>query len=107
MHYLKTTPNIRTFNVSNDCFTIGGFLCGFDIYYKSIHASLMTTKLMYLMTAYYTPNDDFTANDVPIYREVLEYLLSRDWAGLKWRHVLKVWEQLQDKHSEVMHNSYR
>ena len=35
------------------------------------------------------------------------YLLSRDWAGLKWCHVLKVWEQLRDKHSEEMHNSYR
>ena len=23
----------------------------------------LTTKLMYLMTAYYTPNDSFTAND--------------------------------------------
>ena len=34
------------------------------------------------------------------------YLLSRDWAGLKWRPVLKVWEQLQDKHSEGTHNSY-
>ena len=30
-----------------------------------------------------------------------------DWAGLKWRPVLKVWKQLQDKHSQVMQNSYR
>ena len=34
------------------------------------------------------------------------YFLSRDWAGLKWPPVLKVWEQLQDKHSVEMHNSY-
>ena len=27
------------------------------------------------------------------------YLLSRDWVGLKWRPVLKVWEQLHDNHS--------
>ena len=37
--------------------------------------------------------------------------LSRDWAGLKWRPVLKahvqVWKQLQDKPSEEMQNSYR
>ena len=33
--------------------------------------------------------------------------LNRNWEGLKWRHVLKVWEQLQDKHSEEMLNSYR
>ena len=33
--------------------------------------------------------------------------LSRDWVGLKWRSVPKVWEQLQDKHSEQMQNSYR
>ena len=35
------------------------------------------------------------------------YLLSRDWAGLKWRPVLKVWEQLQDKYSKDTQNSYR
>ena len=35
------------------------------------------------------------------------YLLSRDRTGFKWRPVLKVWEQLQDKHSEEMQNSYR
>ena len=35
------------------------------------------------------------------------YFLSRDWAGLKWGPVLKVWEQLQDKHGKVMQNSYR
>ena len=33
--------------------------------------------------------------------------LSRDWVGLKWRPVLKVSEQLQDKHSEEMQNAYR
>ena len=39
------------------------------VYCKPIHASLfgaqlhMTTKLTYLMTAYYAPNDGFTAND--------------------------------------------
>ena len=31
---------------------------------------------------------------------------SRDWAGLKWRPVLKVWEQLQDKYSEAMQKYY-
>ena len=35
------------------------------------------------------------------------YLLIRDWADLKWRPVLKVWQQLQDKHSEDTQNSYR
>ena len=35
------------------------------------------------------------------------YFLSRDWAGLKWRPVLKVCEQLQDKHSKVMQNFSR
>ena len=35
------------------------------------------------------------------------YLLSRDWAGLKWHPVLKVWEQLQDEHRKETHNSYR
>ena len=39
---------------------------------------------------------------VPLTRYVVhvQYLLSRDWAGLKWHPVLKVWEHLQDKHSE-------
>ena len=35
------------------------------------------------------------------------YFLSRNWAGLKWHNVLKVWEPLQDEHSKVMQNSYR
>ena len=39
------------------------------------------------------------------YQEVRQYLLSRDWGGLKQRSVLKVWEQLLDKHSEKMQNS--
>ena len=39
------------------------------------------------------------------YQEVQQYLLSRDWAGLKWCPVLKVWEQLQDKQSEEMQNT--
>ena len=30
-----------------------------------------------------------------------------DYVGLEWHPVLKVWEQLQDEHSKVMHNSYR
>ena len=30
------------------------------------------------------------------------YFLSRDWGGLKWRPVLKVWEQLQDEHSKTL-----
>ena len=29
------------------------------------------------------------------------------WVGFKWRPVLKVWEELQDKRSEEMQNSYR
>ena len=39
------------------------------VYCKPVHTSLfgvqlnMTTKLMYLLTAYYTPNNSFTAND--------------------------------------------
>ena len=40
------------------------------------------------------------------YQEVQQYLLGRDWVGLKWRPVVKVWEQLQDKPSKVMQNSY-
>ena len=35
------------------------------------------------------------------------YLLIRDWEGLKWRPVLKVWEQLQDKRSKETQNSSR
>ena len=35
------------------------------------------------------------------------YFLNRDWASLKWHLVLKVWEQLHDKHNKVMQNSYR
>ena len=35
------------------------------------------------------------------------YFFSRDWAGSKWCPVLKVWEQLQDKHSKVTQNSYQ
>ena len=31
----------------------------------------------------------------------------RAWEGSKWRPVLKVREQLQDKHSKVMQKSYR
>ena len=41
------------------------------------------------------------------YQEVGYYLLSRNWAGLKWLPVIKVWEQLKVKHSEEMQNSYR
>ena len=41
------------------------------------------------------------------YQEVQSYLLSRNWTGFKWGHVLKVLEQLQDKHSEQMQNFYR
>ena len=44
---------------------------------------------------------------VYMYPEVRQYLLSKDWVGLKWCLVLKVWEYLQDKHSEEMQNSYR
>ena len=28
--------------------------------------------------------------------------LSKDWEGTKWGSILKLWEQLQDKHSKVM-----
>ena len=35
------------------------------------------------------------------------YLLIMDWAGLKWNPVLKALEQLQDKRSEEMQNSYQ
>ena len=38
---------------------------------------------------------------------VTEYLLSRDWEVLKWRPILKVLQQLQDKCSEEMQNCYR
>ena len=41
-----------------------------------------------------------------LYQEVRYYLLSRNWVGLKWHPVLKIWEQLQDKHSKGMQNSY-
>ena len=30
------------------------------------------------------------------------YFLSRDWVGLKWRPVLKVWEQLKEKKNSKM-----
>ena len=44
-----------------------------------------------------------------MFQEYDSYLLSRDWAGSKCRPVLtcKVWEQLQEKHSKVIQNSYR
>ena len=51
--------------------------------------------------------DKTVIHEENIYQEVQQYLLSRDWAGIKWHPVLKVWEQLQDKHSEEMQNSYR
>ena len=35
------------------------------------------------------------------------YFLSRNWPGSKWHPALKVCKQLQDKHGEVMQNSYR
>ena len=31
------------------------------------YATMLTTKLTYLMNAYYTPNDGFTANDASFY----------------------------------------
>ena len=43
------------------------------VYYKLVRTSLfgaevcVTAKLMYLMTAYYTPNDGLTANDAASY----------------------------------------
>ena len=50
------------------------------IYCKTVHASLfgvqsrITTKLTYLMTAYYTPYDSFTANDASFYN-------NKSWLG--------------------------
>ena len=41
-----------------------------------------------------------------IEQEVQEYFLSKDWVGSKWRPVFKVWEQVHDKHSKMMQNSY-
>ena len=35
------------------------------------------------------------------------YFLSMDLAGFKWHPVLKVWEQLQGKHSKVTQNFYK
>ena len=35
------------------------------------------------------------------------HCIKREWAGLKWHPVFKVWEQLQDKHSKEMQNLYR
>ena len=46
------------------------------------------------MTAYYTLNDGFTANDASFYQEVQQYFLTMDWAGSKWRPVHKVQEKL-------------
>ena len=40
-----------------------------------------------------------------VYQKVRWYFLSRDRIGSKWCPVLKVWEQLQDKHCKVMQNS--
>ena len=49
--------------------------------YNAIGAQLcMTVKLTYLMTAYYTPSDGFTANDALVYMYMNKVL----------RHDLKV-----------------
>ena len=48
------------------------------VYCKPVHSSLfvaqlrMTTKPMYLMTAYYIPNDGFTANNVSFYKSIVD-----------------------------------
>ena len=36
------------------------------------HLLLLTPKFAYLMTAYYTPNDAFTANDASFYKNKLD-----------------------------------
>ena len=49
----------------------------FCVYCKPVHSSLfvvqlrMTTKSTYLITAYYTPNDCFTANDASFYESIV------------------------------------
>ena len=35
----------------------------------------MTTKLMYLITAYYTPKNGFTANDASFYSQCLQLIV--------------------------------
>ena len=56
------------------------------VYCKSVYTSLfgtqlrLTTNLIYLMTAYYIPNDSFTANDISFYKNKvgkLHYTLQR------------------------------
>ena len=52
------------------------------IYCKLLHTSLfgmqvhLTTKLMYLMTAYYAPNEGFTANNALLYKNNGGYSVS-------------------------------
>ena len=55
----------------NDCSTIGDDTHrSFSLVFTSIFGALlrMTTKLKYLMTAYYTPNHGFTANEALFYK---------------------------------------
>ena len=97
-HNLKTTGYIWTFSTSNDLSTIGNIPCvvqswkrystgelwfqtciGCSLIQKCaytaslyIHRYLVrnytTPKLTYLMPAYYTPNNSFTANDASFYK---------------------------------------
>ena len=62
--------------------------------------------LLLLPVQFYTGLDRFILRNVGI-NKYSNYLLSRDWVSSKWHPVLKVWEQLQDKHSKEMQNSYR
>ena len=92
-HNLKTTGYKWTFSILTDCSTIETFLVWFRVareiqlesycprhasaicvYCKPVYTSLfgmqlsMPTKLTYLMTVYYTPNDGFTANNASFYK---------------------------------------
>ena len=60
-----------------------------------------------LYTYFYMYAQNYYKNVIERYGSTCVCLLRRDWAGLKWRPVLMVWEQLQDKHNEEMQNSYR
>ena len=49
------------------------------MYIANCYATMSDNKLMYLMTAYYTPNDSFTANDALFYKNKLGQLHYTLW----------------------------
>ena len=92
-HNLRTTGNVWTFNISNDCSTIGEILLELReiqsvilwykiicVYCKYVCSSLfgvqrpMAPKLTCLMTAHYTQNDSFTANNSSCFKNIVGYV---------------------------------